>query len=85
MRANQQLSGVSHPLAPGAPISVFPRASARIAKESVAVIGLVLAGAVLAMLVTHLAPELFARSTGSPVCGVFDPWSLLSPWCSAAT
>lgn len=83
MRAYQQLSGVSHPLAPGSPISVFPRASAQVAKESLAVIGLVLAGAVLVMLATFLAPELFARPATPAVCGAFDPWSLLSPWCTA--
>ena len=59
-------------------------ASAQVAKESLAVIGLVLAGAVLAMLATFLAPELFARASGPAVCVSLDPWSLLSPWCSAA-
>ena len=84
MLAHRQFSGVTQPFSPGSPITVFPRASAQVAKEALAVIGLVLTAAVLAMLATFLAPELFARPAGPAVCATLDPWSLLSTWCSAA-
>ena len=84
MQTYRQMTGVTHPFAPGVPISVFPRASAQVAKESLTVIGLVLAGAALAMLASFLGPELLARPAGSGLCSSLEPWSQLSSWCSAA-
>ncbi len=83
LHASPALSRVTHPFAQGAATSVFPRYSARVVKETVAVISLVLIAAALVMLVTLLAPELFGRAAGSVACSTLDQWSLLGPWCSA--
>jgi hypothetical protein len=63
---------------------VFPRYSAQVAKETVAVISLALVAAAVVTAATLLAPELFDRAAGSVACSTLDPWSLLGPWCSAA-
>jgi hypothetical protein len=81
--AYQTLTRVAHPLAPGSAASVFPRYSAQVAKETVAVISLVLVAAALVMLTALLAPDLFGRAAGSAACSTLDQWSLLGPWCSA--
>ena len=83
LSANQALGSVTHPIAPGSAISVFPRYSAQVVKETVAVISLVLVGAALVMGATLLAPELFGRAAGSVACSTLDQWNLLGPWCSA--
>ncbi len=83
MSAHQISSSVTQPFAPGSPVSVFPRHSARVAKETVAVISLVLVAAALVTLATRLAPVLFGRPAGAVACSTLDLWSLMGPWCSA--
>ena len=77
------MSSVAPPVAAGAPLSVFPRASAQVAKETLAIIGLVLAAVVLGMLVVVVVPELFSRAAHAVACSTLERWSLFSPWCSA--
>lgn len=83
MSAYQDLSSIGHPFAPASAASVFPRYSAQVAKETVAVISLVLIAVALAMLATLLAPGLFDRPAGSVACSTLDQWNLLGSWCSA--
>ncbi len=83
MSAYQVSSSITHPFAPAPATSVFPCYSARVVKETVAVISLVLIAAALAMLATLLAPGVFDRPAGSVACSTLDLWSLLGPWCSA--
>jgi len=68
-------------VAPGA--SVFPRYSARLARETLAVVILVLLGAALATLATLLPAEIFSARDPAAGCGTLEPWSLFSPWCAA--
>ena len=77
------LSGIGPSFTDGPPLSVFPRYSAQVAKETLAVIGLVLAAVALVMLVTVVAPELFGRAASAVACSTLDLWSHLGPWCSA--
>jgi hypothetical protein len=67
--------------APG--VSVFPRYSARLARETLAVLVLVLLAAALATLATLLPGDIFAAPDPAAGCGTLDPWSLFSPWCAA--
>ena len=83
MSAYQISSSITHPFALASSTSVFPRHSARVVKETVAVISLVLIAAALAILATLLAPGVFDRPAGSVACSTLDLWSLLGPWCSA--
>ncbi len=81
--ADQTLTSVTHPFTQGSATCVFPRYSAQVVKETVAVISLVLVAAALVMLTTLLAPELYTRVVGSVACSTLDQGSLLGPWCSA--
>ena len=63
--------------------SIFPRHSARVFKETLAVVCLVLAGAAFAMLALLLAPELLGARAPSAACSTLGPAGLLSSWCSA--
>jgi hypothetical protein len=81
--AYQTLTSVAHPFAQGSAASVFPRYSAQVVKETVAVISLALVAAALVTATTLLAPDLFSRAASSVACSTLDLWSLLGPWCSA--
>lgn len=81
--AYQTMTGVAHPFAQGSAVSVFPRYSAQVVKETVAVISLVLVAAVLVTGTTLLAPDLFSRAAGSVACSTLDLWSVRGSWCSA--
>ena len=82
--AYQAVSGVSPPFPRAAPATtVFPRYSARVFKEALAVISLVLLAVALAMLVTLVAPELFGAPRANAACTTLDQGILLSSWCSA--
>ena len=64
------------------PAGVFPSYSARVFKEALAVVSLVLAVAVCVLLSALLA----SRSLGAPepvACEQLTDLSLLAPWCSA--
>lgn len=77
------LSTEIHRYAPASGGSVFPRYSALVAKETVAVVTLVLIVAALVMLATLLPADLFGATPSPAGCSRLDRWSLLSPWCSA--
>lgn len=82
--AYQTLSGAS-PAVPRAALatSIFPRYSARVFKETLAVVSLVLLAVALVMLGTLVAPELFGARPANAVCTTLEQASLLGPWCSA--
>ena len=82
--AYQAVSGASPPFPRAAPAAtVFPQYSARVFKEALAVISLVLLAVALVMLVTLVAPELFGARPANAACTTLDQGILLSPWCSA--
>lgn len=72
-----------HPSALVAGASVFPHASARVAKETLLVVALVLAAAVLVTLATLLPAEFFGTTNPAAGCATLGQRSLASPWCSA--
>ena len=83
--AYQASGGASPPFPRSAPAStIFPRYSARVFKEAVAVVSLVLLTVAFAMLVALVAPELFGAAPANAACTTLDGGILLSPWCSAA-
>ena len=65
------------------PAGVFPCYSARVFKESLAVISLVLAASAVVMLVALLSSNSFGASAPPIACSRLDHLSLLGPWCSA--
>ena len=69
---------------PGTESSVFPRYSAQVAKESVAVIASVLVTAAFATAAVLVAGEAFARPAERAACSTLEVWSQLGPWCAAA-
>jgi hypothetical protein len=75
-------SAETHRTALAAGASVFPRYSARVAKETLLVIILVLITAALVMLATLVPADLFGATKTSAACSTLDLWSLASPWCS---
>ena len=82
--AYQTLGGASPAFPRAAPSSsIFPRYSARVFKETLAVVSLVLLAVALVMLSTLVAPELFGAPAGSAACTTLEHASLLGPWCSA--
>lgn len=82
--AYQTLGGVSPAFPRAAPApSIFPRYSARVFKETLAVVCLVLLAVALVMLGTLVAPELFGARPANAACTTLEHASLLGPWCSA--
>jgi len=81
--AYQTSSDWSQPYPPASSASVFPHYSARVFKEALAVISLVLIAVAFAMLGLLVAPELFGATPANAACTTLDQTSLLSPWCSA--
>lgn len=83
--AYQVSSGASHAFPRSAPAAtVFPEYSARVFKETLAVVSLVLLAVAVAMMVTLVAPGLFGAGPGNAACSTLDQGILLSPWCSAS-
>jgi len=78
-----EISAEVHRSALVAGASVFPHASARVAKESLLVILLVLTAAALVTLAMLLPAEFFGATNPSAGCATLDQWSLASPSCSA--
>ena len=82
--AYQTLSGASPTFPLAAPAaSIFPRYSARVFKETLAVVSLVLLAVAVVMLGTLVAPELFGARPANAACTTLEQASLLGPWCSA--
>jgi len=81
--ARLEFSAEVRPSALVAGASVFPHASARIAKESLVVILLVLIVAALVTLAMILPAEFFGATNPTAGCATLDQWSLASPSCSA--
>ena len=76
-------SSVTYPSAGASAPSIFPRYSARVVKEALAVICLVLVATALVMVAVHLTPAQFGGPPGSITCTTLNEGSLFSPWCSA--
>lgn len=82
-RTHLGFSAETHPFALAGGGSIFPRSSARVAKETLLVIILVLFAAALMALATLVPADFFGATNPSAGCGTLDPWSLFSPWCAA--
>ena len=63
--------------------SVFPVLSARVFKEALAVIGLMLLVAATSLLGAVLVQTMFGGSGANAACTILDSTSLLAPWCAA--
>ena len=72
---------MSMPMPPSS--SVFPVLSAKVFKEALAVIGLMLLVAATSLLGAVLVQALFGEADANAACTILDPRSLLAPWCSA--
>ena len=81
--AHQALIGTSHMTPMTFSASVFPRHSACIFKEALAVISLALVAVAVAMLGTVFVLEVFGDSPEIAACTILDQTILLRPWCSA--
>jgi hypothetical protein len=77
------VSADAHTSAFAAGATVFPHYSARLAKETLLVVILVLIAAALVTLATLVPAEFFGATDPTAACSTLNPKSLLSPWCSA--
>lgn len=80
--AVQTLNGASHCRTMTSSASVFPRYSARIFKEALAVISLALLVVASAMFGTVFVSEWFGGSPTITACTMLDQTTLLTSWCS---